>query len=197
MVIIEDKGQQEKKHERKHIFSEKNGIYWKRYPLPVGDYILGCDTVMDVIGRKQKRGMEPKKMDFLGAYTICVDTKKDMQEICGNICGVQHARFRDECILAKNNGIRLIVLVENNEGINTLSDVEKWQNKRLKMQKWVTTPSGQKRRILKYPDATPGPTLYKAMSTMTEKYGVEFEFCSPEQSGRRIMEILTESKNED
>ena len=77
MIVIEDKGQQTNKHELKHIYFESHGIYWERYPLPCGDYILCTNEVMDVIARKQKRGMEPKKMDFLGTYSICVDTKKD------------------------------------------------------------------------------------------------------------------------
>ena len=94
MIIIEDKAQQDKKHIAKHMYFEQNGIYWERYPLPVGDYILYNDAVADVIARKQKRGIEVKKMDFLGTYNVCVDTKKDMQEIVGNICGQQHARFR-------------------------------------------------------------------------------------------------------
>lgn len=31
-------------------------------------------------------------MDFLGTYDVCEDTKKDMQEIVGNICGVDDER---------------------------------------------------------------------------------------------------------
>lgn len=56
--------------------------------------------LMDVINRKNERGVPVKKMDFLGTYNVTVDTKKDIQELVGDICGKQHARFRDECILA-------------------------------------------------------------------------------------------------
>ena len=58
-------------------------------------------------------------MDFLGSYDMAVDTKKDMQEIVGNICGVQHARFRDECILAQKNGITLTQAGENMQFIGS------------------------------------------------------------------------------
>jgi len=193
-IVIEDKAQQEGKHKLKHLYFESHGIYWERYPLPAGDYILANDGVLDVIARKQKRGTEVKKMDFLGTYDVTVDTKKDMQEIIGNICGPQHARFRDECILAKNNGIRLYVLIENNDGVKSIEDLEEWENPRLHMQKWFITPSGQRRKVLKYPDATKGTTLAKAMRTMAEKYGVEFQFCQPEESGAKILELLNSGK---
>lgn len=194
MIVIEDKAQQNNKHELKHAYFESHGIYWERYPLPVGDYILANEQVLDVIARKQKRGTDVKKMDFLGTYQTCVDTKKDMQEIIGNICGPQHDRFRDECILAQNNGIKLYVLIENENGVKSIDDLEEWDNPRLRIQKWITTPSGQRRKVFKYPDATKGTTLAKAIRTMTKKYGVEFQFCRPEESGAKILELLNSGK---
>lgn len=191
VIVIEDKGQQEKKHELKHLWFENHGIYWERYPLPCGDYILGTEKVINVISRKQKRGMEPKKMDFLGTYRVSVDTKKDLQEIITNICGEQHERFRDECILAQNNGIKLYVLIENKDDVRSIADLDYWENPRAKMKKWVTTPSIERRKVLKYPRATSGPTLAKAMRTMEEKYGVQFLFCTPEESGARLLELLS------
>lgn len=191
IIIVEDRGQQAGKHERKHQWFDRHNVELLQAPLPVGDYILYTDAVADVIRRKMKRVVALKKMDFLGSYRVCVDTKKDMQEVVGNICGKQHGRFRDECVLAKNNGIQLYVLVENVDGIQNMDDVFGWQNPRLKIQKWVTTPSGQRRKILKYPDATKGETLARAMWTMQEKYGVKFVFCRPEDAGKRILELLT------
>lgn len=196
MIVIEDKAQQSKKHDLKHIYFESHGIYWERYPLPCGDYILCTDAVMDVISRKQKRGIEPKKMDFLGTYSTCIDTKKDLQEIIGNVCGKEHARFRDECILAKNNDIRLLVLIENEDGVKSIDDLQTWDNPRLHMQKWITTPSGERKKVFKYPTATKGVTLAKVMRTMHEKYGVEFLFCRPEESGKQIIGLLNTKTEE-
>lgn len=198
MVIIEDKGNKENQHIAKHLYFENHGIYWERYPLPVGDYILCNDAVADVITRKQKRGIDAKKMDFLGTYDVCVDTKKDMQEIVGNICGKQHARFRDECILAQNNGIKLYVLVENEDGIVSLDDVSGWHNDRLDIYIPDKTKivgyyrSGKPRygRKQKYPNATTGERLAKAMRTMQDKYGVTFLFTTPERSGEMILKLL-------
>lgn len=196
VTVIEDKAQQNFKHITKHLYWESHGVYWERFPLPVGDYIIANNRVLEVISRKQKRGTDVKKMDFLGTYKVCVDTKKDMQEIIGNICGKQHERFRDECILAQNNNIKLYVLVENSDGVNSIDDLNGWDNPRAKIQKWITTPSGERRKVLKYPTATKGATLAKAMKTMQDKYGVEFRFCTSEEAGGIILSILTENQEE-
>lgn len=192
MQIIEDKGQQKSKHEIKHQWFSDHNVPCVQLPLPIGDYILKNAAVEDVIRRKEKRGVPLKKMDFLGSYKKAVDTKRDLQEIIGNICGAQHDRFRDECILAKNNGIQLYVLVENEDGIKDTKDLNSWENPRVKIQKWVTTPSGQRRKVLKYPHATKGDTLAKAMDTMEAKYGVKFLFCHPDEAGERVLSILAE-----
>ncbi len=196
VMIVEDKGQQAGKHENKHRWFDCHDVELLQAPLPVGDYILYTEMVEDVIQRKAKRGVDLKKLDFLGSYKVCVDTKRNMQEIVCNICGRQHERFRDECILAKNNGIQLYVLVENEDNIRCIADVSAWQNPRTKIQKWITTPSGQRRKVLKYPDATKGETLFKAMRTMQDKYGVKFLFCHPDEAGEKIVELLGGSVDE-
>lgn len=193
MTIIEDKAQQENKHLQKHEWWEKNKINYERFPLPAGDYIIANEKVMDVISRKQKRGIEVKKMDFLGTYDVAVDTKKDMQEIVGNICGKQHARFRDECILAQNNGIKLYVLVENSEGIKTIDDVFHWRNPRLERYNKVAFMQNRGKWLYISNPKTPptsGKTLAKAMLTMQLKYGVEFAFCRSDEAGKKVIELL-------
>lgn len=194
MLIIEDKGQQAGKHEMKHCWFDCHEVELLQAPLPVGDYVLADDKVLDVIQRKTRRNLELKKMDFLGSYKIAVDTKRDMQEITGNICGKQHPRFRDECILAQNNGIKLYVLIENTDRITCLSDVVGWQNPRMaRYEKIKRMHSIGKWRNVKLPKSTPtsGEILMKAMQTMQEKYGVKFLFCRPEEAGAHIIRLLT------
>ena len=194
MLIIEDKGQQAGKHEMKHRWFDCHEVELLQAPLPVGDYVLADDKVLDVIQRKTRRNLELKKMDFLGSYKIAVDTKRDMQEITGNICGKQHPRFRDECILAQNNGIKLYVLIENTDRITCLSDVVGWQNPRMaRYEKIKRMHSIGKWRNVKLPQSTPtsGEILMKAMQTMQEKYGVKFLFCRPEEAGAHIIRLLT------
>ena len=174
MILIEDKGQKEGKHEIKNQYWKENGVLVQRYPLPCGDYIALNDMVQDVINRKNKRKNDLKKMDFLGTHNIAVDTKETIQEIISNTCGKGHARFRDELILAQNNGIQLIVLVENKEGVKCINDLYKWYNWRLKTSKKATT----------------GATLAKVLLSLEFNYNVKFEFCHPNEAGAKVMELL-------
>ena len=209
MVLLEDKGQKIGQHEEKNLFWRELGIEVVQVPLPVGDYILADNKVMDVIFRKDKRGIPLKKMDFLGTYNVCVDTKKDIQELVGNVCGKQHERFRDECILAQNNGIKLYVLVQNvggmikntkticNPTITNLDELGMWQNPRLFEMKNSNEVIGRwkngkprYKQIQRYPSATKGETLMKACKTMQEKYGVEFVFCHNSEQGAKVLELL-------
>lgn len=196
MILIEDKAQKIDKHKIKNLWWKKHNIEVMRMPLPVGDYVLANENVMDVIARKKMRGIEPKKMDFLGTYNVCVDSKFDIQELISDICGKQHDRFRDECILAQNNGIKLYILVENKGGligrttienptIRNLKDLHSWKNPRLFIRR-----NGKQ----VYPNATRGITLQKACMTMEKKYSCQFLFCTPEESGAKIMELLTDDK---
>ena len=115
---------------------------------------------------------------IVGDYTwptdqhICVDTKFGLQEVASNLTA-DHERFRRECQLAKDFGIQLIILVQEH-GIKILSDVCGWYNWRKK----------------KNPKAVSGKQLYKIMATMTERYGVAWEFCTRTTVGKRIVELL-------
>lgn len=111
--------------------------------------------------------------DYALPPSISVDTKADMAEIASNI-GSDHKRFKRECIAARDAGCQLIILVENTDGIACVNDVHKWVNPEL----------------IYRPRAITGERLQKAMLTMSERYGVRFEFCRPEESAKRIMELL-------
>lgn len=190
MKILVDTGQQKKKHDLKHECMEKLGAELQIVPLPVGDYVLVSGDVEDVVNRKKNRGIDVKKMDLLGSYKVSVDTKRDIQEAIGNICGPQHDRFRDEVILAQRNQIKLYILIENTDGVSTLDDLDTWENPRKKMKKWVSVADGGRKRVPVSQNATKGVSLAKAMRTMQEKYGVTFLFCKPEEAGAKILELL-------
>ena len=149
MVILIDTRQQEGKHGLKHGYFASKGIDTVRTKLPVGDY------------------------QFYGG-TVTIDTKASMEEIAANIGGKEHARFREECKLAQRIGAQLIILVENRDGISSISDVPRWVN-----------PNPRK-----VAQSIEGPRLAKAMRTMSERYGVRFMFCTPEEAGQRVLEIL-------
>jgi hypothetical protein len=111
---------------------------------------------------------------------LVVDRKKDLQEIAGNVCQ-QHERFRTELIRAQEAGIQIVILCEHGGQIRSLEDVFFWDNPRRRASK----------------GAISGQRLFKILSTMKDKYGVRFEFCDKRQTGRRIVEILTNDKRGD
>ena len=196
MILIEDKAQKEDKHINKNQFWKSQGIEVRRYPLPIADYVVMNDKIQDVIDRKEKRGIPIKKMDFIGTYDVACDSKYGIQELISDICGKQHDRFRDECILAQNNGVKLYILIEDDGGyinrrkniynkpVRSLDDLFGWKNPRA----FIWRAGKQL-----YPTATKGQTLAKACMTMQKKYGVEFVFCGSEESGAKILELLSVS----
>lgn len=111
--------------------------------------------------------------DYAMPPSISIDTKANMDEIASNI-GTDHRRFKNECVAAKEAGCQLIILVENTNGIASVNDVHKWINPELVYR----------------PRAITGERLQKAMITMSERYGVRFEFCKPEEAAERIIELL-------
>ena len=122
--------------------------------------------------------------------SVCIDRKKDLLEICGNVTQ-QHKRFQAELIRAQKQNIKLIILCEHGDGIERLSDVYFWHNPRLDKTEWVIE-NGKPCKKQLYPRATTGEHLYKSMLTMVEKYGIEFRFCDKRHTGQAIVRILEE-----
>lgn len=110
---------------------------------------------------------------------LVVDRKKDLQELCGNVCQ-QHERFKNELIRAMEAGIQIIILCEHGADVQSLEDVYFWDNPRLK----------------KSPKATSGESLYRSLCTIRNRYNVRFEFCTKRETGKRIMELLSNGKEE-
>ena len=150
MVIQEDTRQKADKHNIKHDSFADLSVELVRCKLPFGDYAP----------------IPP----------VSIDTKENMDEIANNICGKEHKRFINECKAAKAAGCQLIILVENQLGIEDLSQVHTWQNP----------------RVIYSPNCVQGDRLQKAMQTISERYGVRFEFCNPYDSAKKIIEILGE-----
>lgn len=110
---------------------------------------------------------------------LVVDRKKDLQELCGNVCQ-QHERFKNELVRAMEAGIQIIILCEHGADVQSLEDVYFWDNPRLK----------------KSPKATSGESLYRSLCTIRDRYNVKFEFCTKRETGKRIMELFSNGKEE-
>lgn len=109
---------------------------------------------------------------------LVVDRKKNLLELCGNVCQ-QHERFRNELLRAQDAGIQIIILVEET-GINQLEDVYFWDNPRRE----------------KSPKATTGKLLYRSLITVRDRYNVRFAFCRKSETGKKIVELLSNGKKE-
>lgn len=146
--------------------------------IPFGDYILITDEVEDVAARMG--GYDNiHKGDLRGYIPISIDTKKDLVELCGNVCQ-GHERFKRELLKPmQDDNAKLIILVEDGN-IKCLADVYLWRNPRLRNN----------------PKAVKGPSLYKSLRTIRDEYNVRIEFCSRADTGKKIIELLTEGRAE-
>lgn len=111
--------------------------------------------------------------DYCAAPKVAVDTKQDIQEVVANMCGAgkEKARFRRECEKAQAAGCRLIFLIED----------RRYSDPKDLIGGQIYIHNGQ---------IIPGDQAYLAMMMHQERYGCEFRFCDPADSGRIIVEIL-------
>ena len=153
-VLIEDTRQQSGKHDTKHGWWAAHDVALIRSKLAWGDYAL--------------------------PPVVCVDTKASIAELACDI-DQQHARFRRELLGARDAGVKLVVLVENDDGVESLADLSGWNESQ---HDFAQRKFAQKR--------IHGSRLAKACATMEARYGVRFEFCPPAEAAERIVSILME-----
>lgn len=106
---------------------------------------------------------------------LCIDRKQNLFELSSNIAQ-EEARFCRELQRATDKGMHLIVLCEHSSKINTLQDLRKWRNPRVKTSKYAIN----------------GEELYRRIYLLQKRYDVEFLFCTKEQTGKKIISILGE-----
>lgn len=166
-AIIEDTRQQDGKHDHVNAWFHAAGIRVVRTEMLVGDYTLPTNQ------------------------SVCVDTKYGLSEVYGNLV-VSHDRFRAECVLAHDLGIKLIVLVEEDK-IRELTDVDKWVNPRAESYEFLQRAQAHgmltERKLPNKPPIS-SDRLRRMMQTMTERYGVEWRFCSKARTAETIVELL-------
>jgi len=166
-VIYEDTRQQKGKHERKNIWWKSHGVKVVRRKVDFGDYVTDGSN-------------------------ISIDTKANLQEICGNL-GKDHARVVREIERAKNAGYRLVFLIEVGGNYKNIDDVSRWTNdvcKRCEHYRAHTCmPLHDRCKRFKRRPMT-GVTLAKIMHTMEQDHGCRFEFAHPMVAAKRVCDLL-------
>lgn len=127
---------------------------------------------------------EQRKLDvgdymIEGRPDIIVDRKQTIDELAKNCTDRKdRERFKREMERAVKNGTALVLLVEQNRykslygtiAVRGVEDLVLWHGK-------YTTIIGEQ--------------LYRILAGWCYKYKLRVEFCRPSETGRRIMEILT------
>ena len=157
IILVEDTRNQIGRHQAKNDYFARKGVKVIRSKLYAGDYSL------------------------LHNQSVCIDTKENLGEWASNIVH-DHKRVADEADRAYENGIKLIFLIENNEGIRSIDDIAKWSNSRWR--RWRKRKSGQKPPIS-------SEQLAKATRTFAAHHHCIFAFTSVENAGRAVLYLLT------
>lgn len=150
-IILTDTRQQKENHIIKQFDKEK--VLHIRTTLESADYVA------------VRRNDEGYYID----YSILIDTKKDLEELSGNLCSKDHARVNREIEKAKELGCEKFYFIIANNKIKTIDDLKQWKSKRTR----VT-----------------GELLYKIMKTMAERYGIKFAIVKKAEVGKRIIKIF-------
>ena len=170
-------------------------------------YVIGREY--GIIERKQKdifslitdddsdRFAEKEISDYCFANGVPESALKEFQALYIK----RHGFFHRGLVRAKNYGVKLYVLVDNEDGITDIESLFRWVNPRRKIVVNSNEILGywkngkpRYRKVQKFPNCMMGEQLAKSCLTMQLKYGCKFEFCRPSEAGERIMRILTDGK---
>ena len=152
-IILTDTRQQKEKHILKEF--DKQKILHIRTNLESADYMA--------VRYNEQKG-------FYKDYSILIDTKKDLLELCGNLCHTsEHERVKREIEKAKQLGCKKFIFLIAEDKIKTSEDIKHWKSK-------FTSVKGN--------------ILLKIMTTMAKKYEVKFIICPKKNIGKKIIEIL-------
>lgn len=117
-----------------------------------------------------------KEKGFYKDYSILIDTKKDLLEICGNLAHTsEHQRLVREVELAHKLNCNNFIFLIGEKNIKNIDDIKNWNNKHTKVK---------------------GETLYKIMASFKEHHNCRFIICDKKDMGKKIIELLNEDQNE-
>lgn len=152
-IILRDTRQQKESHIIKEF--DKQNILHIQTKLDSADYM--------VIRYDKEKG-------FYKDYSILVDTKKDLLELCGNLChSTEHQRILREIELGKQLGAKEFIFLIGDSKIKTTEDIKNWSSPHTKVK---------------------GETLLKIMNTMRKKYAIRFIIVPKKKMGEMIIKLL-------
>ena len=152
-IILTDTRQQKEDHILKEF--DKQGFLHIRTGLPSADYMA--------LRHNNEQG-------FYLDYSVLIDTKKDIEEIAGNLCNSQsHERIKREIFKGQELGAKEFIFLINGGKVKTIEDLQNWTSKRTKVK---------------------GTTLLKIMNTMKQKYNVRFIIVPKKNMGQIIIKLL-------
>lgn len=135
-----------------------------------------CDHIKQWLG-SQGIGYIVKKLD-VGDYqladnpAVSVDRKQNLQELSKNLMNRKdHSRFWKEVRRANETGVKLYIVCEHGDGIESIEDVVDWHDE-------YSGVSGRK--------------LLDEMYRVKVAYNVEFMFCKKQDTASKIVRILTQ-----
>ena len=154
-LILTDTRQQKENHIIKEF--DKQGILHIRTGLPSADYMA--------VRYDEEKG-------FYLDYSILIDTKKDIEEIAGNLCNTQsHERVKREIFKGQELGAKEFIFLINGGKVKTIEDLQNWSSKRTQVK---------------------GSTLIKVFNTMKERYKVNFILVPKKKMGTTIINLLNQ-----
>lgn len=161
-VIYEDTRQQRGRHAIKHQWWAAHGVAVERRKLDTGDY-------------------------WAEGSRYLVDTKKDVQELSGNV-GRDHDRFVRELDRATADGKVLVVLVEEHPEYERPELLETWVSgvcRRCRRCDPLRDKCVAKRR-----KPMNGPQLRKILDALHERHGARFMFCDRSETAKIVCDLL-------
>ena len=137
-------------------------------------------AIVRILAEFDRQGIEYERraLNFADYFNparpgVVIDRKQNLLEVAGNVVQGKK-RFVREIERCNRAGCHLIVLVEHGSSVKSLEDVIRWKNPRLK----------------ESPLAVSGDRLFRIMKAMEIYYGIEWQFCNKQSTGRRIIQLL-------
>lgn len=110
-------------------------------------------------------------------YSILIDTKKDLLELCNNMTKTtEHQRLIREVELGQSLNCKRFIFLVGDNSIKSVEDIKKWSNKHTKVK---------------------GETLLKILKTFKQHHNCEFMIAPKNKMGETIIKLFANNLSKD